>query len=190
MGYNFYPIRWKYAISERANVFEKEVKISMPHRVLCSTLNGLIFLMLVLSGCKSGPERLGTMRSLFVSNVTVHVSLPPNGNEGTAVAVDFLTVHNPELAEKLMETDAKTWFMAKNQFKNDFTAGKDFDLEEREYAPGSIVRPIKLPWRTRKTALLIYADYMTPDTHRFRATQRQEWILTLNEKEFIVVPKK
>ncbi|MCL2004731.1 MAG: hypothetical protein FWG73_01080 [Planctomycetaceae bacterium] len=161
----------------------------MLHRTISLTVIASIALTLAFSGCASMTERTDRVRTVFVNDVKIRVSLPPEGNERTGIAVDFLTVHNAELAAKLMETDAKTWFSAKNQFKNDYTAGKDFDIEEREYAPGSFVRPVELPWRSRRTVLLIYADYRSPGPHRFRANQRQELILTLGEKEFSVVPK-
>lgn len=150
----------------------------------------LVGFVLPVIGCKSGPGAPGRMRSLFANDVTIQVNLPPEGNENTAVAVDFLAIHNQELGEKLMEIDAKTWFAMKNQVKNDFTLGKDYDIIEHEYAPGGFASPVKLPWSSRKTALLIYADYMNPGVHRFRSTQRQELTLTLGEKEFTVVPQK
>ncbi len=155
-------------------------------------LSSIILFAAVLwevAGCAVVQERSRgstDLRTRMTRKVRVNVALPPEGNAKTAVAVDFLTVHDKALAELLMETDAKTWFTTKNQIKNDFTAGEAFDLEEREYAPGSVVPVIALPWRNRKTVLFIFADYQAPGVHRYRATKREELQLSLGEKEFEV----
>ena len=144
-------------------------------------------------GCGAVRERLpqaNRLRPNFLTpKVKVDVALPPEGNAQTAVAVDFLVVHDTDLAKLLVETDAKTWFAAKNQLKNDFTQGEAFDLEEREYAPGSVVPAISLPWRDRRTALFIFADYQAPGVHRYRAKKREELQITIDEKEFVVQKK-
>jgi type VI secretion system protein len=121
--------------------------------------------------------------------IQIDIVLTHETNFQTAVAVDFLTVHDKELAKLLAETGAKQWFTMKNQIKNDFKSGSAIDLEEREYAAGSMVPAVKLPWRNRNTVLFIFADYQVPGLHRYRSTKREELQMTFNEKMFTVKPK-
>jgi type VI secretion system protein len=129
------------------------------------------------------------LRTNLTRKIQINILLTHETNFQTAVAVDFLTVHDKELAKLLMATNAKQWFAMKNQIKNDFVSGAAIDLEEREYAAGSVVPPVELPWRNRNTVLFIFADYYVPGLHRYRSTKREELQITFNEKDFTVKPK-
>lgn len=129
------------------------------------------------------------LRTDMTRKIQINILLTQETNIQTAIAVDFLTVHDKELAKLLMATSAKQWFAMKNQIKNDFASGTILDIEEREYAAGSVAPAVKLPWRNRNTVLFIFADYQVPGLHRYRSKKREELQLTFNEKEFSVKPK-
>jgi type VI secretion system protein len=124
------------------------------------------------------------LRTNLTRKVQIDILLTHETNFQTAVAVDFLTVHDKELAKLLAETSAKQWFAMKNQIKNDFKSGSAIDLEECEYTAGSVTPAVKLPWRNRNTVLFIFADYRVPGLHRYRSTKREEIQITFNEKNF------
>jgi type VI secretion system protein len=129
------------------------------------------------------------LRTNLTRKIQINILLTPETNIQTAIAVDFLTVHDKELAKLLTGTSAKQWFVMKNQIKNDFASGTAIDLEECEYAAGSVVPAVKLPWRNRNTVLFIFADYQVSGLHRYRSTKRDDIQITFNEKEFTVKPK-
>jgi len=62
---------------------------------------------------------VSSARSMFGGALPFHVTIAPDANENSAIAVDLVVVYDAKLADELLKLPAAKWFAGKEQFARD-----------------------------------------------------------------------
>ena len=137
----------------------------------------LIPLVLLASACGL-PNRV---RSMFGGQLPIPVTISPDANEDSPLAVELLVVYDEKLIDKLMEKKARDWFAGREQFLRDYA--DDVDPHKWEWIPGQVVQPIELTYGIGAKRIVLFADYVTPGDHRATIDPQQPFRLVLGQSE-------
>ncbi|HVG07060.1 MAG TPA: hypothetical protein VNM67_05100 [Thermoanaerobaculia bacterium] len=137
----------------------------------------LIPLVLLASACGL-PNRV---RSMFGGQLPIPVTISPDANEDSPLAVELLVVYDDKLIDKLLEKKARDWFAGREQFLRDYE--DDVDSHKWEWIPGQVVQPIELTYGIGAKRLVLFADYITPGEHRATIDPQQPFRLVLGQSE-------
>src|SRR5205814_9416587 len=64
-------------------------------------------------------------RKLLGADIEFRAHVCPNANQNNPVALEFLLVYDDKLFEMLEKTNARVWFMNRDQFHQDYPKGFD-----------------------------------------------------------------
>lgn len=137
----------------------------------------LIPIVLVASSCGL-PNRV---RSMFGGQLPIQVSIAPDANEDSPLAVELIVVYEDKLIDKLMEKTARDWFVGREQFLRDYDDG--VDSWKWEWIPGQEVRPIEVTYGIGAKRVVLFADYLTPGEHRATIDPQRPFRLILGQAE-------
>lgn len=137
----------------------------------------LIPLLLLASSCGL-PNRV---RSMFGGQLPIQVSIAPDANENSPLAVELIVVYNDKLIDKLMEKRARDWFAGREQFLRDYA--DDVKSRKWEWIPGQKVEPIDLAYGIGAKRVVLFADYVTPGDHRATIDPQQPFRLILGQSD-------
>ena len=140
----------------------------------------LIPLVLLASACGL-PNRV---RSMFGGQLPIQVSIAPDANENTPLAVDFVVVYEKKILDKLLEKKARDWFAGREQFLRDYPDG--VKSSKWEWVPGQEVQPIEIDYGVGAKQVVLFADYLTPGEHRARIDPQRPFRLILGPSELEV----
>ncbi|HEX4955273.1 MAG TPA: type VI secretion protein [Thermoanaerobaculia bacterium] len=140
----------------------------------------LVLLSTTACGLVSATQRM------FGSTLPLEVVVSPRANLGNPVAVSLLVVYDRKVLERLIALPAASWFKERDQWRRDFPEA--FDVWGWEWVPGQVVRGEELEVRAGARAVLIFADYYTPGSHRASVDPKRGWRLRLEERAFAVEP--
>ena len=140
--------------------------------------------LLLLGEASCGVKKNVTERTrkLFGADVEFHAHVAPNANLNNPVAVEFLFVYDEKLAETLAKTNAKDWFMNRDQLRQDNP--KAFDSWYWEWIPGQIVKDEKLPLKPKAKAAFVFANYLVPGDNRAKLDPYKDVTVNLGERAF------
>ena len=149
----------------------------MKSRLPSPALWVLIPVALLASSCGL-PNRA---RSMFGGQLPIPVSIAPDANEDSPLAVDLLVVYDDKLIDKLLEKKARDWFAGREQFLRDHD--DDVKAQKWEWIPGQEVEPIELVYGIGAKRLVLFADYVTPGDHRATIDPQQRFRLVLGQSD-------
>jgi len=145
------------------------------HRVLT--------LMLLLSTALSCSVASST-RAMFGGRLPFHVTVAPDANENSAVAVDLVVVYDAKLVDQLLKKRAVDWFKEKQQFR--FDHPKQVDVHGWQWVPGQCVGDLSVNYESGARKILLFADYVTEGEHRRALDPQQRFQLILGNIDFAV----
>jgi type VI secretion system protein len=137
----------------------------------------LIPLVMLASSCGL-PNRV---RSMFGGQLPIQVSIAPDANEDSPLAVELIVVYENKIADKLMEKKARDWFAGREQFLRDY--GDDVKSWKYEWIPGQEVQPLDLEYGIGAKRVILFADYLTPGDHRATIDPQRPFRLVLGPSE-------
>ncbi len=137
----------------------------------------LIPLVLLASACGL-PNRV---RSMFGGQLPFQVTISPDANEDSPLAVELIVVYEDKIVDKLLEKKAREWFAGRDQFLRDYA--DDVDSWKWEWIPGQEVRPIELTYGIGAKRVVLFADYLTPGDHRATIDPQRPFRLVLGQSE-------
>ena len=137
----------------------------------------LIPIVLLASSCGL-PNRV---RSMFGGQLPIQVSIAPDANEDSALAVELIVVYEDKLIDKLMEKTARDWFSGREQFLRDYD--ESVDTWKWEWIPGQEVRPLEVSYGIGAKRVILFADYLTPGEHRATIDPQRPFRLILGQSE-------
>jgi type VI secretion system protein len=141
----------------------------------------IILIFLALAACASNPNKPNMHTKLIALDVM------PTANLNHPIALDLVVVYNRALLEELLKITAKEWFEKRQQYKLDNPG--ILQSWEWELVPGQVVPFFKLPPKTSKgVGGIVFANYVTPGTHRARIDAYEGAIVRLKETEFLLLP--
>ena len=139
-------------------------------------------LLLGLASCGVKKDVTVRTRKLFGAELDFHAHVAPNANMNNPVAVEVILVYDKKLADTLEKTNAKDWFMNRDQFKRDHA--KDFDSWYWEWIPGQKVKDSRLPLKAKTKVTLVFANYLVPGDNRAKVDPYHNITINLGEREF------
>lgn len=139
-------------------------------------LSGLLLFSTISCGL---PKRA---RSMFGGQLPMRISVSPDANRNSPIAVELVIVYNGKLLDELLKMPAGDWFRKREQFLRDYPDG--VDSWRWEWIPGQEVAELELPVRVGAKAGVVFADYVTPGEHRLRIDPHQPVRLVLRTADF------
>lgn len=153
-------------------------------RVLRKPCFSLSTLALVSAFLLSSCGMVQRTKSLFGGTLPIQVTVAPDVNENSPVAVELVVVTNKKLLDKLLEKSAQDWFAGREQFKRDFPKG--YQSWFWEWVPGQDVAPVSVSIPSGAKAGVLFADYYSPGQHRARIDPRKPLRILFGEKNFTI----
>lgn len=141
-----------------------------------------ILLLLTVSLTACGPPRQSKVHTRIVA-----IDVNSRVNLNHPVAMDLLIIYDEGLFENLLALSAEEWFKKRGQYKLDYP--RLLQTWEWELVPGQVVPFFKLPdGVSRGMGALVFANYVTPGTHRARIDPYEGAVIRLGETEMSVLP--
>lgn len=96
------------------------------------------------------------------------MSAAANANDGSAIAVDIVSLESDSLVETVMGMSANDWFAGRDQFVAD-NRGRA-NVWSYELVPGQSIAPVHFSRSERwdAKAIVVFAHYLNPGDHRLR----------------------
>jgi type VI secretion system protein len=141
------------------------------------TLLILIVPLLFAAACGL-PNRV---RSMFGGELPIQVSISPDANENTPLAVELIVVYENKIVDKLLEKKAREWFSGREQFLRDYA--DHVKSWKFEWTPGQEVAPLELSYGVGAKRVVLFADYVTPGEHRASIDPQRPFRLILGQSE-------
>ena len=135
----------------------------------------------------AGCGMVARSRSLFGGNLPVIVTVSPEVNQNSPVAVEFVVVYKKPLLEKLLAMPASDWFARREQLLRDFP--DDVEAWAWEWVPGQDVGRLELDFRVGAKGGVIFADYFAPGDHRATFEPHAAIRVSLEDNGFTVGPQ-
>ncbi|HYN20112.1 MAG TPA: hypothetical protein VE078_04070 [Thermoanaerobaculia bacterium] len=139
----------------------------------------LILLPVLLLAAACGmPNRV---RSMFGGQLPIQVTISPDANENSPLAVELIVVYEDKIVDKLLEKKAREWFSGREQFLRDYA--DDVDSWKWEWIPGQEIQPLELSYGMGAKRVVLFADYVTPGEHRAAIDPQKPFRLVLGQSE-------
>ncbi len=140
----------------------------------------LLFTLLLALGAVLGLTSCGVttkVRSAFGGDLPFRVTVAPDANENSAVAVDLVVVCDTKVLDQLLKLKATEWFARKQQFLNDYSDA--LAVKGWEWIPNQVVDEQFVPYRSGARKVVLFADYHTDGEHRASVDPQQPFHLVL-----------
>lgn len=141
----------------------------------------IIFAIIAIeTSCGGGPTP-----QVFLE--VVDVTVAPQANQDSAVAMDLIVVYDDGLIDTLFKLSANSYFAQKQQIMRDNPG--QIDVWSWEVVPGQVVpsRQIKFSQPIPRGGIF-FANYLTPGDHRIRVGKETGVKITLAPKDFSLQP--
>ena len=144
-----------------------------------SAVRLLICLLALLGAASCGlPNRV---RSMFGGQLPIEVTISPDANEDSALAVELIVAYDQKVVDELLKMPARKWFDGREQFLRDHP--EKIDSWKWEWTPGQAVAPLELSYGIGAKQVVLYADYLTPGEHRAAIDPQKPFRLVLGQSE-------
>ncbi len=147
----------------------------------------LLLASLVSSSCGAG-NIVARTRQMFGGDLHIEVFVDPRLNQDSPVAVELVLFEDKKLVPEVAELDARDWFRIREQFYRDYKKGLQTPPTLWEWVPGQPVEPLVVKIQSGVKEGFLFANYMTPGSHREQIDPRKHFTLRLGEKGFRVIP--
>jgi type VI secretion system protein len=136
-------------------------------------------ILLLLVSCSAGRK----VRSAFGGTLPIEVTVVPEANDDSPIAVDLLLVYDAKLVDELLKMPAAEWFAKKEQYVADHPA---IVVQSWEWVPGQSVEPFKVAYRSGARSVVLFADYQSEGEHRAVVGAPKPFRLVLGERDLTV----
>lgn len=139
----------------------------------------LLAVLLLLVSCSAGRK----VRSAFGGTLPIEVTVVPEANDDSPIAVDLLLVYDGRLVDELLKMPAAEWFAKKEQYVADHPA---VVVQSWEWVPGQSVDPFKVQYRSGARNVVLFADYHNEGDHRAVVGAPKPFRIVLGERDLTV----
>jgi hypothetical protein len=141
-----------------------------------------------VSGCGIGKVVTRTKQS-FGGDLHMKVMVHSKVNLNSPVAVNLVLFQDKKLIPEVQEYVAEDWFrFRREEFFNNHKKG--VYQEYWEWVPGQQVEPEVITIKAGTKEGFIFANYISPGSHRENIDPREHFTLRLGERRFEVVTEK
>jgi type VI secretion system protein len=140
--------------------------------------------------CLEGCGMAAHLRPSKLINPQLHVPVRIDGdaNENKPIAVDLVCVDDKDLAKEVSKMTATDWFQKREQIRQDFPRNSAISVSSWEWVPGYVVPYIDVSMKKTPRAVLIFANYSTPGSHRAAIDVTRPATVTLHREDMQVEP--
>lgn len=124
---------------------------------------------------------------MFGGTLPVEVTVAADVNQRSPIAVELLVVYERPVLEKLRELSARDWFDRRDQLRRDHPGA--FESWSWEWIPGQEVTVLEIRYGVGAKAGIVFADYLTPGSHRAVLDPHRPVRLELERDDFAVAPR-
>ncbi len=124
------------------------------------------------------------VRSMFGGELPIQVSISPDANEDSALAVELIVAYDEKIVDELLKMPARKWFDTRDQFRRDHP--EEIQSWKWEWAPGQEVAPLQVSYGIGAKRVVLFADYLVPGDHRATLDPQQPFRLVLGTSELKV----
>src|SRR5437764_2950620 len=142
---------------------------------------GIAVAVLIALGAASC-SAVSSARSMFGGTVPFHVTIAPDANENSAIAVDLVVVYDAKLAEELLKLPAAKWFAGKEQFAKDHPG--QVLIRSWEWVPGQPVGDVSVQYESGAKKIMLFANYLSEGDHRKVLDPQHPFELALDAFDF------
>lgn len=143
----------------------------------------------VCAGTWAGCSNIGARtRSFFGGQVLIDITVEPDANRNSPVAMDLLIVYDEALLSQLLKLTAKEWFTQRDQIKKDHLEDSGLETWEWEWVPGQLVPPLELPLKPDAEGAIVFVDYLSAGAHRFRVDPFEDQMIHFHEDHVTIEP--
>lgn len=134
----------------------------------------------LLPGCGGGGD------DPDINFETISLSLDADANLSSATSVDLLLVYDVDLLKALVKLKSQDYFASSDQIRRDHP--EMVDVVHWELTPGQVITDHPIPLRSDSPyGALLFADYLTPGTHRLRIGSSDEIHVRLRRFDFCIL---
>lgn len=117
------------------------------------------------------------VRSAFGGELPFRVTVAPDANENSAIAVDLVVVYDSKVLDQLLKLKSSEWFARKQQLLNDYS--DELAVKGWEWIPSQVVDAQFVPYRSGARKVVLFADYHTDGEHRASIDPQKPFHLVL-----------
>jgi type VI secretion system protein len=121
---------------------------------------------------------------MFGGSLPVEITVAPDVNLQSPVAVELIVVYQTPLVDELRKLSARQWFERADDLRRDYPKG--FDSWGYEWVPSQCVAIDALQYSVGAKAVVVFADYVTPGSHRAVLDAHQPFRLDLEREGFVL----
>lgn len=121
---------------------------------------------------------------MFGGSLPVEITVAPDANLQSPIAVELIVVYQTPLVDELRELSARQWFERADDLRRDYPKG--FDSWGYEWVPSQCVALDALQYSVGAKAVVVFADYVTPGSHRAVLDAHQPFRLDLEREDFVL----
>jgi len=115
---------------------------------------------------------------------SVGLQVAEKANNNAPIAVDLVLITEDKLIDQILALSAADWFSKRAQFQRDYPEG--VSVISWEVVPGQVVSASEIERKYRVSAAVIFANYQTSGSHRFRLGEEEKVRILLNERSFTI----
>jgi type VI secretion system protein len=145
--------------------------------------------LLLLVGSMLGCSVASSTRSMFGGRLPFKVTVAPDANLNSALAVDMVVVYDAKVVDQLLKLKASDWFAQKQQFVKDHPRQIAVPIQGWEWVPSQDVGKKTVTYESGAKKIVLFADYLTEGEHRMVLDPQREFDLTLGALDFTVEVK-
>lgn len=119
---------------------------------------------------------------MFGGSLPVEITVAPDANLQSPIAVELVVVYQTPLVDELRKLSAREWFERADDLRRDYPKG--FDSWGYEWVPSQCVALSALQYSVGAKAVVVFADYVTPGSHRAVLPAHQPFRLDLEREGF------
>lgn len=124
---------------------------------------------------------------MFGGTLPVEITVAPDANLQSPIAVELVVVYDRPLLDQLRELTARQWFERRDDLRRDYP--QSFVSWSWEWVPSQAVPEQVLRYEVGAKAGIVFADYVTPGSHRAVVDPHQPLRLALERNGFVVGPR-
>ncbi len=159
-------------------------KMALPRQVFFSSIVCCSF---VLSGCSAVMKPVRSA-SHTTGGINLNVTLDPEVNDNSPVAVDVVLVSDKSVLKELSALTAQAWFGKRTTLLRMHPS--EIHVSSWEWVPGQEVATLKIPRTGIADGVLLFASYTSTGDHSSALPRNGTIDIAFGPKDFKILPQR
>jgi type VI secretion system protein len=159
-------------------------KMALPRQVL---LFSIVCCSFVLTGCSAVMKPVRNA-SHTTGGINLNVTLDPEVNDNSPVAVDVVLVSDKSVLKELSALTAQAWFGKRTTLLR--MHASEIHVTSWEWVPGQEVATLKIPHTGIADGVLLFANYTSTGDHSSTLPRNGTIGIAFGPKDFKILPQR